>query len=87
MIWNIIDNRERRYRWKRLNASIEPTWADNSCRDSDQAEADDPGAVVYEKREAISLAEAITWANAKPYAVTLYLYDEGRGFCKLTHIE
>ena len=78
MIWNIIDRRERRYRWKRVNAIIEPTWHCNSCRDSDQAE-EDPDARVYEQREGISLAEEVEWANAKPYPVTLFLYDEGRG--------
>jgi hypothetical protein len=78
MICNIIDNRERRYRWKRINAIIEPTWHCNSCRDSDQAE-EDPDARVYEQCENISLTEAVEWANAKPYPVTLFLYDEGRG--------
>ena len=78
MIWNIIDRRKRRYRWKRINAIIEPTFHDNSCLDSDQTE-EDPDAGVYEQREGISLAEAVTWATTKPYAVTLFLYDEGRG--------
>jgi hypothetical protein len=78
MIWNIIDKRERHYRWKRINAIIEPTWQDNSCKDSDQAEKD-PDADVYDEREGVSLTEAIEWANAKPYPVTLFLYDEGRG--------
>lgn len=80
MIWNIIDRRERKFRWKRINAIIEPTWHDNSCRDSDRAEEDDDDiARMYAKRESVSLAEAVTWASAKPYAVTLHLYDEGRG--------
>ncbi len=79
MIRNIIDKRERPYRWKRVNAIIEPTWHDNCCQDSDQAEETDPHAVVYEQREGVSLAEVVTWANARPYAVTLYLWDEGRG--------
>jgi hypothetical protein len=79
MIWNIIDNRERRYRWKRINAIIEPTWQDNSCQDSDQAEVD-RDASCYEERMNISVAEAVAWATAQPYAVTLHLYDEGRGF-------
>src|SRR5260370_27487839 len=78
MIWNIIDRRERRYRWKRVNAIIEPTSHDNCCQDSDQAE-EDPDAAIYEQREGISLAKAVEWADAKPYRVTLYLYDEGSG--------
>jgi hypothetical protein len=78
MIWNIIDNRKRRYRWKRINAIIEPTSHDNSCRDSDHAE-EDPDPKMYEQRECISLAGAVEWANSKPYAVTLFLYDEECG--------
>jgi hypothetical protein len=78
MIWNIVDRRERCYRWKRVNAIIEPTSHDNCCQDSDQAE-EDPDAAVYEQREGISLTKAVAWADAKPYRVTLYLYDEGCG--------
>jgi hypothetical protein len=78
MIWNIVDNRERRHRWKRINAIIEPTWHDNSCQDSDQAD-EDAEAAVYEQREGISLEEAVAWATAKPYGVTLFIYDEGCG--------
>ena len=36
-------------------------------------------AVVYEAREGIDLADAITWANSFACLVTLYLYDEGQG--------
>lgn len=39
MILNIVDNRKLRYRWKRTKAVVEPTWHDNKCKDSDQAEA------------------------------------------------
>jgi hypothetical protein len=78
MIWNIIDSRKSRYRWKRINAIIEPTWHDNHCKDSDQAEKDHDAA-IYEQRVGVSLAEAVEWADAKPYPVTLFLYDEGSG--------
>jgi hypothetical protein len=81
MICNIVDEREHRYRWKRINAIVEPTWHDNSCRDSDQAEVDSD-ARVYEQRKNISVAEAVAWASAKPYSVTLFLYDAGHGHKK-----
>ena len=76
MICNILDHRERQHRWQRIKAIIEPTWHDNSVADADQAkptvaESD------YDERSAISVEEAVTWAHALPYAVTLYLYDEG----------
>jgi hypothetical protein len=74
VIWNVVDHRQRRYRWKRIDAVIEPTWQDNCCADSDQAEkiaSLDP----CEARKGVSVAEAIAWANGKAHAVTLYLYD------------
>ncbi len=30
-------------------------------------------------REVTSVVDAVNWANDLPYAVTLYLYDEGQG--------
>ena len=46
--------------------------------DSDQAETRD-GEAEHVAREAVGVVDAITWASALPFAVTLYLYDEGRG--------
>ena len=43
--------------------------------DSDQAERA-TGESEYDKRCAVPIAEAIAWAHALPYAVTLFLYDE-----------
>lgn len=80
MICNIIDNRERKYRWKRINAIIEATWHDNSCQDTDIADGVAADVeVTYEQREGTSLSEAIAWASAQQCPVTLYLYDEGKG--------
>ena len=78
MICNIIDSRNRPYRWKKVNAIIEATWHDNSCQDSDLAEAGEDD-VVYEQRTGISVSEAVAWATAEASLVTLYLYDEGAG--------
>ena len=74
MICNIIDGRNRRFRWRCVNAIVEPTWHDNVCADSDQAERG-PGHFVYDHRDSISVADAISWANGLPLAVTLFLYD------------
>ena len=60
MICNVRDHRKRQHRWKRVKAIIEP-----AATESD-----------YDERSAISIEEAIGWAHALPYAVTLYLYDE-----------
>jgi hypothetical protein len=75
MISNIIDNRKRRYRWRSIDAVIEPAWHDNKCGDSDQAE---PCIIEseYNKKNNISVSDAISWALEVKYDVTLFLYDK-----------
>ena len=77
MIENIVDQRRLRHRWKRINAIVEPTWCDNAP-DRDQSERGTED-IIYDQREDIALADAITWAHAMPSRVTLYLYDQGKG--------
>jgi hypothetical protein len=78
MILNIVDRRKHAYRWKKVNAIIEPTWHDNSIANSDQAEVrhEDP---EYEQREGVSVVDAVQWASALSFGVTLYLYDSAMG--------
>lgn len=38
MLTNIIDHRKRPYRFKKINAVIEPTRHDNTVKDADQAD-------------------------------------------------
>lgn len=81
MLWNVIDKRKRPYRWREVNAIVEATEHDNSCVDSDQAPESDPAVIVdYEALEAVSVSEAVKWAESQPCPVTLYLYDVGAGF-------
>lgn len=81
MLWNVIDKRKRPYRWREINAIIEATEHDNSCADADQAPESDPKVTVdYEALEAVSVSEAIKWAEGQSCPVTLYLYDLGAGF-------
>jgi len=76
MIWNIIDRRKRPYRWNSVNAIIEAVEHDNSCTDADQADESDPLLVIdYDSRDAVSVREAIEWANHQRCPVTLYIYD------------
>ena len=78
MITNIYSQRSRQYRWMQVDAVIEPTWQDNSCKDADRCDpAGWDGASVYEGRKGVSIAEAVAWANGAGYPVTLYLYDAG----------
>jgi hypothetical protein len=86
MIWNIIDRRERPYRWREVNAIVEAVEHDNSCQDADQAPDSDPTAVAdYDALEAVSVEEAIDWASRQRCPVTLYLYDSGRGLAAEEH--
>ncbi|QYE32956.1 hypothetical protein KZX46_02055 (plasmid) [Polymorphobacter sp. PAMC 29334] len=78
MIYNVIDQRTRPYRWREVNAIIEATSHDNACMDADQqppADAD----LDYGERENITLQEGIAWASEQSCPVTLYLYDKGSG--------
>ncbi len=79
MIWNIIDHRKRKFRWKSITAILEPICHDNSCSDSDQAEEPDGPFTPHDKLDETSLADAVIWAQSQPFAVTLYLYDVGDG--------
>jgi hypothetical protein len=79
MIWNIIDRRERPYRWKRINAIIEATSNDNCVKDADQVEVHDDD-VIYDQRSCLTVAEAVQWAMGQDQPVTLFLYDAGKGF-------
>jgi len=80
MLWNIVDRRRRRFRWKTVNAVIESVEQDNACADSDQAPPSDPQlTVLYDALEAVSVNEAVIWAMDQACPVTLYLYDEGEG--------
>ncbi|KZS58735.1 hypothetical protein [Rhizobium anhuiense] len=76
MIWNVIDRRTRPYRWKRVNAIIEAVEHDNSCLDADQAAETPPHLVIdHNRRDDVSVQEAIIWADQAKCPVTLYLYD------------
>ena len=79
MILNVVDNRTRKYRWKKVNAVLENTHQDNCCEDSDQAREDCEHQLMYDDRENISIAEAIKWGMAQKAEVTLYLYGTREG--------
>lgn len=88
MLWNIRDKRTRPNCWREVNAIIEAVEHDNSCADADQAPASDPALTVdYDALEAVSVQEAVAWANGQPCPVTLYLYDLGGGFSDSEHFD
>lgn len=80
MILNVIDRRTRPYRWTRINAIIEAVEHDNSCLDADQAAETPPLLVIdHDRRDDVSVQEAIIWAEQAKCPVTLYLYDADNG--------
>lgn len=88
MIWNIIDRRERPYRWKLVNAVIEAIEHDNSVPDADQADPFDVRTIIdYDERNGISVNAAVAWASEQGSPVTLYLYDEGKGTNSEEHFQ
>ena len=56
MLWDVIDNRTRPYRWR----EVEAVEHNNSCKDADQDPTSDPSLTVdYDALEAVSVHEAV----------------------------
>ena len=75
MLVNVMDFRERPYRWSRVLAVVQNAAEDATADDADPVP--DMGAVVidYAEREGISVREAVLWAERLDGMVTLQLYD------------
>lgn len=78
---NIVDHRGKKYKFKKVNAIIEPTWHDNACKNADKSENHGVNWIGYDEREHVTVRQAIDWANEHKDHVTLYLYDEDKGIC------
>lgn len=79
MIYNIIDRRNRERRWRYVYAVVQPTRTDNGRKDADVI---DPSLfrnteVDYDEMVHVSVHDAVIWAERLPFAVTLFLYDDG----------
>lgn len=83
MILNIIDRRKKPYRFRKVNAVIEPTRHDNSVEDSDIALATESEWIGYAEREHVGIHEAVAWADSHDDEVTLYLYDHDDGIYEI----
>ena len=75
MIANVIDLRERQYRWKAICAVVQSAAKDNVADDADQVTQDIGVEIDYAERQNISVREAMRWADQIDGMVTLYLYD------------
>ena len=79
MIVNVIDLRERPYRWKSVCAVVQSASKDNVAEDSDKVRDDIGVEIDYAEREGITVREAVLWADRMDGMVTLYLYDFDAG--------
>ncbi len=75
MIVNVLDLRERPYRWKNLCAVVQSAAKDNVAEDADHVREDLGVEIDYAERVGISLRDAVLWAEGLGGMVTLYLYD------------
>ena len=75
MIVNVMDLRERPYRWKSVCAVVQAAVKDNEAEDSDQVSQALGVEIDYAERSGISVRDAVLWAEGLGGMVTLYLYD------------
>ena len=79
MIVNMLDLRERPYRWKAVCAVVQSASKDNVAEDADQVRTDIGIEIDYAERDGISVRDAVLWADRMDGMVTLYLYDVDAG--------
>ena len=75
MIINVMDLRERPYRWKNVCAVVQSASKDNVAEDADQVTEGLGVEIDYAEREGVTVREAVLWADGMGGMVTLYLYD------------
>ena len=75
MIVNVLDLRERPYRWKNICAVVQSASKDNVAEDSDQVTSELGVEIDYAERVGISVRDAVLWAEGMGGMVTLYIYD------------
>ncbi|MCV6591823.1 MAG: hypothetical protein OIF48_02645 [Silicimonas sp.] len=75
MIVNVMDLRERPYRWKNICAVVQSATKDNVAEDADQVREGLGVEIDYAERMGITVREAVQWAEGLGGMLTLYLYD------------
>ena len=75
MLVNIMDLRERPYRWANILAVAQSAAKDNDAEDADQVRIESGIDIDYAERENVTLRDAVLWAERLGAPVTLYLYD------------
>ena len=75
MIVNVLDLRERPYRWSNVLAVVQSASKDNEAEDADIVQDTLGVTIDYAERDDVSVREAVLWADKLGGMVTLYLYD------------
>jgi len=75
MLVNVIDLRERPYRWSNIMAVVEAAAKDNEAEDADKVSETMGVEIDYAEKVGISVREAVLWADQLAGTVTLFLYD------------
>ncbi|MEM7632043.1 MAG: hypothetical protein AAF227_08515 [Pseudomonadota bacterium] len=78
MLMNVIDLREKPYRWKSVVAVVESAAKNNAAQDADAVENAAGIEIDYAEREDLTVRDAVLWAEQLQGKVTLYLYDKDR---------
>ena len=78
MLMNVIDLREKPYRWKTVVAVVESAAKNNAAEDADLVEEAGGIEIDYAEREDLTVRDAVLWAEQLQGKVTLYLYDQDR---------
>ena len=76
MLVNVIDLREREYRWSRVMAVLESATRNNEAEEADQVKPGLGIEIDYAERTGLSVREAMLWAEKTDGPLTLYLYDD-----------
>ena len=79
MLVNVIDLREREYRWSRVMAVLESATKNNEAEEADQVKPGLGVEIDYAERTGLSVREAMLWAEKTDGPLTLYLYDDDGG--------
>lgn len=75
MIVNVIDLREKLYRWKSILAVVESAAKNNEAEEADPVDISIGVEIDYAEREGVSVRDAFLWAENLQGKVTLYLHD------------
>ncbi len=75
MLVNVLDLRERPYRWSSVLAVVQAATKDNVAEDADVIQSKMGVEIDYAERDGLSVRDAVLWAERLDGMVTLYLYD------------